>query len=316
MANIINTAELKKLRDALAVTSKAAESAATDYLLGAHALEEPSAKQRLTEGYRAERRDELRDAAKKALRARNVNGLLQQAAAVAPLRGQLDDPGRTIREARFVELVPPLDGDESDWLDTNKHRQQLNEHRLLRDELMRLRLKDELRDGDDGDLRAAIQEATATGTPALLHLVGNEVRRREKDKPDSVSVQVKSALLTAKQAVPPPADVVEQSALLDEIDRLARRTADAEQTILTGKLQDRGAAVARVAELSASGLSPTETAQAFVEERTAAKQARDRQAAVRATKEVRQAILADEQGTPRIKIPIGEKQQSTNSTAE
>lgn len=254
------------------------------------ALDDPGARRRLTDSYRAERKGQIRRDAHAAV---GDAGRQAVALAAATVAGRDGVTGRNVllRRARFVELLP-LEKDGSDFYATNRYREEQNERRLFREELTRARWRADLPTYSSEELAELVHEAAATGQLALLNMLGREVRMRDRGNPGSmVSAQV--ALVSAESAITAPPDVQELNTLFDKIDRTARRLAEALDEIGTGATHDTAESVDRIRELEAEH-GPVEAATRFGQERAAKRAERKQDAGRAAEAEVIAAITADE----------------------
>lgn len=261
---------------------------------GIGALDDEGARRKLTDAYRAERRAEIRMNALAA-----IQGPASQALALATAlngrREAVTGKESLLRSARFLEQLP-LEHDGSDFYDGNQHRIRVNELRLLREEMMRVRLRDEFMDASPDELTDIVNDAAAKNDLAMLNLVRRVLRKRAPGEPKAL-VAAQSAMVSALEAITLPANVAELERIFDSIDRTAIGIAEALEEIETGRAPVATLeATDRISELAAEH-GPVEGPIRFAEERAAARKQQQAKAGARAEKEVDRAIRLDETDT-------------------
>ena len=257
---------------------------------GISALDDDGARRRLTDSYRAERRAEIRKSANDAIRG-PASQALALATALKERRERVTGKESLLRSARLVELLP-LDHDGDDLYERNQHRIRVNESRLLREELMRVRLRDEFMDASPDELTDAVNDAAATNNLAVLNIARRVLRKRAADEPTAL-VPAQSAMVSALEAITLPGNVAELERMFDSIDRTAIGIAEALEEIETGRAPVAPReATDRISELAAEH-GPVEGPIKFAEERAAALKQQQAKASVRAEKEIGRAVSLD-----------------------
>lgn len=230
-------------------------------------------------------RRDLREKALATARAALVDFRAAQAMAAAVLerREALTSPARVLREAKFVRVDPDASAE-------------VRELGLLREELTRQRLREELRDAPPEELVATIREAAATQHHALLHVAEQVVaRRRRAGEPAAALDDVTLALIDARQQIELPKDVAKLSVMFDTIAAAAGDLDAAITELGTGReVDDAGAASRRISEIAAEGGTPLEIGQKYAAERQTERAQRATRAKRRAAELVQEAIAADE----------------------
>ncbi len=256
------------------------------------ALETPEAKEKLTPRYLAQRRAELLAADRAAIDDANRQAVALAQAAIAR-RDSITGIDAAMRAARFCELLP-LENDGSDFYDTNKFRTSVNEQRLLREELMRTRLRAELLDAEPGELADAVHEAASTNNLALLSICRSVLAKRSKTEDADSLTSAKVALISALQAIERPAEAQTAEKIFERIGRSAEQLIDLIQETDSGFQGERDltARVERVREL-ANEFGPVAGPVKYAEERRDQKAQLAKQAVKQADREVRSAIIAD-----------------------
>ncbi len=215
---------LAELRDVLARVTTATATAvqARDAArLDLAALDDAEARRTLTEQYRSERKQAIRTEAQKAIR-RDAEQALALVNATVAQRDHLTGKAALLQRARFLEPLPMVAGDGSDFYDANRHRQMVNALRDVQDELRRSRVRAELMDAPPAQLAQAINMAAAAGDLATLAIAQRVVDARKQSDFDGTA-EARQALLVALDRVQLPDDVQALDGVFDELEQTAAR---------------------------------------------------------------------------------------------
>jgi hypothetical protein len=260
------------------------------------ALDTPDAKRRLTEFHRKERKQQILTESRAALDdARQALILAGQTAVTARRASSVD---AILRNAMFVQMEP-LEHDGDDWWATNQHRIQVNERRLEREQMTRIRWRLELPLHGPEELGELALEAAATQQHALLHMIKQEYGARRRANPNEPNggplSAVGSALVDAEKMVEErrpkeSQDLADLAAEADADDRFFR---SAVTELADGSTQDLDERVELAGKLGAE-FGPKEGAILFAAARDQERREQNEAAAARAEEEIINAILTDE----------------------
>jgi hypothetical protein len=254
------------------------------------ALNTDRSRRTLTDAGRTEQREKALAVAREHLSSHRQ--ALELARAMLERRDALTSSTRVLREARFVPDDPSVYDD------------QVRELRLLREELMRQRIREELRDLPSDALAATIREAGATQNHALLHVAESVVASRKRAGEQTQLDAAVAALIDARQNIEPPKDVQRLESLFAQIDGAARDLEAAVNEIATGReLDDAAASARRIEAMKADGDTALEIGQRFAAERQAERQVRKQRAAQHAERIVADAIAGDEHDAAQMTNP-------------